>query len=163
MVVKPPFYNCPVNNPRRDLTACSGNTVEFLLNPNNLLLIAVAIGSAAMLAWPMIQRGRAGGTVTTTEAVQLMNQKHAVLIDIRPAAEFAAGHIPQARNVPAAELKDKSGSLPKNKPLILVCNQGRSALGVAAKLRGDGFADVFTLDGGHNGWATAGLPVTSGK
>lgn len=137
--------------------------MEFLLNPNNLLLIAVAIGSGAMLAWPMIQRGRSGGTVTTTEAVQLMNQKHAVLIDIRPAAEYAAGHIPQARNVPAGEIKEKSGSLPKNKPLILICNQGRSALGVAAKLRGDGFADVVTLEGGHSGWATAGLPVTSGK
>ena len=162
-MVKPSFYNCLLNNPRRDLTACSGITVEFLLNTNNLLLIVVALGSGAMLAWPLIQRSRAGGTVTTTEVVQLMNQKHAVLIDIRPAAEFAAGHSPQARNGPAAEMKERAGSLPKNKPLILVCNQGRSALGVAAKLRTDGFADVVTLEGGHSGWASAGLPVTSGK
>ena len=163
MVVKPPFYNCPVNNPRRDLTACSGNTVEFLLNPNNLLLIAVAIGSAAMLAWPMIQRGRAGGTVTTTEAVQLMNQKHAVLIDIRPASAFAAGHIPQSRNIPLEEINQKTATLPKNKPLILVCDQGRSAIGAATRLRAQGVTEVVTLEGGLRAWSAAGLPVTAGK
>ncbi len=162
-MVNPPFYNCLVNNPTRVLPACPGITVEFLQNTDNLLLIVVALGSGLMLAWPMIQRSRAGGTVNTTEAVQLMNQKHAVLIDIRPAAEFAAGHIPQARNVPAAEMQDRAGTLPKNKPLILICNQGRSALGVAAKLRTDGFAEVFTLEGGHTGWAGAGLPITTGK
>lgn len=67
----------------RDLPACSGITVGFLQNTDNLLLIVVAIGSGLMLAADAIQRLRAGGTVNTTEAVQLMNQKHAVLIDIR--------------------------------------------------------------------------------
>ena len=43
----------------RDLPACSGISVEFLQNTDNLLLIVVAIGSGLMLAWPMIQRSRA--------------------------------------------------------------------------------------------------------
>lgn len=116
-----------------------------------------------MLAWPMIQRSRSGGAVTTTEAVQLMNHRHAVLIDIRPASAFAAGHIPQSRNIPLEEINQKTASLPKNKPLILVCDQGRSAIGAATKLRAQGVADVVTLEGGLNAWSTAGLPITTGK
>ncbi len=137
--------------------------MDFLLNQNNLLLIAVAIGSAIMLAWPMIQRSRSGGAVSTTEAVQLMNQKHAVLIDIRPASAFAAGHIPQSRNIPLEEINQKTATLPKNKPLILVCDQGRSAIGAATRLRAQGVTEVVTLEGGLRAWSAAGLPVTAGK
>ena len=160
MVVKPPFYNCPVNNPRRDLTACSGNTVEFLLNPNNLLLIAVAIGSAAMLAWPMIQRGRAGGTVTTTEAVQLMNQKHAVLIDIRPAAEFAAGHIPGAVNldVTAADFQAKADLLDRSKTYLVHCASGVRSARACDKLNQLDFPNLYNRPGGFRAWAKAGKP-----
>ena len=64
--------------------------MDFLTNQNNLLLIVVALGSGLMLAWPMIQKNRSGGGLSPTQAVQMMNHQHAVLVDIRDAAAFQA-------------------------------------------------------------------------
>jgi len=137
--------------------------VDFFLSQNNLLLIAVAVGSGLMLAWPMIQKSRSGSALSPSQAVLLMNHQHAVLVDIREAAAFQAGHIPQARNVPVAEFEKKIASLPKNKPVILVCDLGRSAVSAAVQLRKLGIAEVSILEGGLRAWSTAGLPVTTHK
>lgn len=137
--------------------------MDFFLSQNNLLLIAVAIGSGLMLAWPMIQKNRSGAALSPTQAVQMMNHQHAVLVDIRDAGAFQAGHIPQARNMPAADFEKKAASLPKNKPIILVCDQGRTAVGAAVQLRKLGLTEVTILEGGLRAWSTAGLPVTANK
>jgi rhodanese-related sulfurtransferase len=137
--------------------------VDFFLNQNNLLLLAVALTSGLALAWPMIQRSRAGAAISSTEAVQMMNHQHAVLVDIRPADAFNAGHVPQARSVPLNELDKKAPALPKNKPIIVMCDIGRSAIGAATRLRTLGFTEVVTLEGGLKAWMTAGLPVTANR
>jgi rhodanese-related sulfurtransferase len=137
--------------------------VDFFSNQNNLLLIAVALGSGLALSWPMILRSRAGAAISSTQAVQMMNHQHAVLVDVRPSEAFNAGHVPQARNVPLADLEKKAAALPKNKPIIVICDVGRSAIGAATRLRAVGFTEVVTLDGGLKAWMTAGLPVTANK
>jgi rhodanese-related sulfurtransferase len=137
--------------------------VDFFSNQNNLLLIAVALGSGLALSWPMILRSRAGAAISSTQAVQMMNHQHAVLVDVRPSEAFNAGHVPQARNVPLADLEKKAAALPKNKPIIVICDVGRSAIGAATRLRAVGFTEVVTLDGGLKAWMTAGLSVTANK
>ena len=135
--------------------------MDFFLSQNNLLLIGVALVSGLALAWPMIQSKRAGASITCTQAVQMMNHQHAILLDIRPSDAFSAGHIPQARSIPATEIEKKAASLPKNKPLILVCDFGRAAGSVAVRLRALGFTEVSVLGGGMRAWSTAGLPLTT--
>lgn len=135
--------------------------MDFFLSQNNLLLIGVALVSGIALAWPMIQSKRAGASITCTQAVQMMNHQHAILIDIRPGDAFSAGHIPQARSIPATEIEKKAASLPKNKPLILVCDFGRAAGSAAVRLRALGFTEVSVLGGGMRAWSTAGLPLTT--
>jgi rhodanese-related sulfurtransferase len=137
--------------------------VEFFVDPGNLILIVVAIGSGLMLTWPMIQRSRAGSALSPAETVQMINRQHAVLVDIRNLDAYNAGHIPQARHIPVAEFDKKAASLPKNKPVILVCDLGRSAIGAAKKLRALGLAEVTTLDGGMRAWSSSDLPVTGNK
>ena len=137
--------------------------MDFFSNQNNLLLIAVALGSGLALSWPMILRSRAGAAISSTQAVQMINHQHAVLVDVRPSEAFNAGHVPQARNVPLADLEKKAPALPKNKPIIVICDIGRSAIGAATRLRKLGFTEVVTLDGGLKAWMTAGLPVTANK
>ena len=137
--------------------------MDFFSNQNNLLLIAVALGSGLALSWPMILRSRAGAAISSTQAVQMMNHQHAVLIDVRPSEAFNAGHVPQARSVPLSDLEKKAAALPKNKPIIVICDIGRSAIGAATRLRAVGFTEVVTLDGGLKAWMTAGLPVTANK
>jgi rhodanese-related sulfurtransferase len=130
--------------------------LQFLLDKNNVFIVAVTVISGVMLAIPALRKGRKGSAVSTGEAIQMVNQRNAVWIDVRPAEQFQAGHIAQARNVPAADIEQKAASLPKNKPLVVVCDNGRDS----AKLRAQGFADAVPLEGGMRAWSAASLPVT---
>jgi len=135
--------------------------VDFLLSQNNLLLLGVALVAALGLAWPGIMRGRSGvRSVPVHEAVQLANQKNAVFIDTRSGDLFKAGHIAQSRHLPVSDFTGKHGALPKDKPLIVVCEHGRNALSAAATLRKLGFAEVYSLEGGLQNWIKAGMPLT---
>lgn len=133
--------------------------LQFLLSPTNLMIAAVAVASAIMLMLPSIKAGRGGG-LSSAAAIQVANRQQGVWVDIRPAEQFQAGHIAQARSVPLAELDKKAANLPKNKPLIVVGDGGRDAGRAATQLRALGFTDVQLLDGGMRGWAQAALPVT---
>lgn len=135
--------------------------MDFFSDQNNLLLIGIALGSGLALAWPMIQRSRGGASVSSTQAVQMINHQGAVLLDVRSIEAFHGGHIPQARHAPLADLEKKAASLAKDKPVILVCEMGRSAVGAATKLRALGFTAVSILDGGIKAWTSAGLPLTT--
>jgi rhodanese-related sulfurtransferase len=91
----------------------------------------------------------------------MINHQGAVLLDTRSIEAFQGGHIPQARHAPLADIEKKAASLAKDKPLILVCEMGRSAIGAASRLRAQGFTAVSVLDGGIKAWSTAGLPLTT--
>jgi rhodanese-related sulfurtransferase len=131
--------------------------LQFLTD--NILLIAIAFVSGALLVWPLV-RGRAGGpSVSTLQATQLINGKHAQVVDIRAADEFAKGSLPNARNVPRDKLKDAPAGLKKDKPVIVVCNTGSTAASAAAQLRALGYGEVYVLGGGLAAWRAAGLPV----
>lgn len=132
--------------------------MKFLLD--NWMLFTIAILSASMLFMPVVQGAVATG-LDPNAAVQLMNRDKAVVIDVCEPAEFAAGHIAGAKNIPLAELEAKLGAAVKNKalPVILVCQSGaRSgrALAAAKKL---GFENAQSLGGGLKAWSAAGLPV----
>lgn len=125
----------------------------------NIFLIAIAFVSGAMLLWPVVNRGMAGATLGTLQATRMMNDQGAVVLDVRPPAEFAAGHLPQARNIPSEDVAKRAGELPAGKPVIVVCGSGNRAGKAAAALRGAGRQDVFCLEGGIAGWQQAGLPL----
>ena len=134
--------------------------MSFLLE--NIFLIAIAVISGAMLAWPMLSRARGGaGGIDTLVATQMVNQKHAVFVDVRPTEEYAKGHIPQARSLPLDQIEARAQTLPKNKPLIIVCATGRSAGAAVTQLKAKGLENVVALSGGMTAWHQAGLPVTT--
>jgi rhodanese-related sulfurtransferase len=132
--------------------------VDFLVQPQNLFLVAVALVSGAMLLWPMFQRATGGAVVGTLQATRLINDG-AVVVDVRDPAEYAAGHLADSRNIPAAQIAGRAGELPANKPVIVICASGSRATRAAAALRRAGRSDVYCLDGGLAGWQQAGLPV----
>ncbi|ALO39104.1 rhodanese-like domain-containing protein [Alcaligenes faecalis] len=133
--------------------------MDFILSQNNLLILAIAVLAGIMLLIPSFFKGRAGRAVSSSEAVQMVNQKDAILIDLRSADQFKAGAIAQSRNIPAADLDAKAGTLPKDKPVILVCDTGRSAPRSVAVLRKHGITEAYTLQGGIQGWLQSSLPV----
>lgn len=84
-----------------------------------------------------------------------------VILDMRTPEEFAAGHIPEARNIPHDQVADKLVELAPlhGKTVVLYCRSGRRS-GIAAKLLRDaGFSDVRLLEGDFPGWEAAKYPV----
>ena len=132
--------------------------MDFLLSQNNLILLAIAILSGAMLLFPALTR-RGAQLLSPTQAVQLMNRDRARLIDIRSAERFKQQHITQSRNIPAPNISEQTANWAKDTPIILVCDTGRSTAAPAAQLRKAGFTAVYSLEGGINAWIQAGLPT----
>ncbi|MCE2744571.1 MAG: rhodanese-like domain-containing protein [Burkholderiales bacterium] len=132
---------------------------EFLIQ--NSWLIALAVGSGLMLIWPSLTKG--GGTrVTVPQATLLINQKKAVLVDIRDDDLVKnSGVVPNSKRMAIKDLKEKAATLAKTKetPLIVLCQTGARAGAAATVLKAAGYTDVFVLDGGLNAWKEAGLPV----
>lgn len=128
----------------------------------NLWLIGLAIGSGAMLLWPMLRRGAAGAAdVSPSEAVMLINRENALILDVRNETEFASGHIAEARNIPVAQLDTQLASLAKykDKPLLINCQGGVRSASACAMLKKNGFARLYNLKGGINAWTQANMPV----
>ena len=114
-----------------------------------------------MLVWPLIAGGMNAGALNASGAVQLINREKAVVVDVCEPAEFAAGHVSGAKNVPLGELEAKLPGMVKNKtlPLILVCASGarsRRAVAIAKKL---GYEQAQSLGGGLKAWKEANLPI----
>ena len=130
--------------------------MKFLID--NFVLIAVAFASGAMLLWPVLQRRAGGPALDTLGATRLINDTNAIVLDVREPAEFAAGHMPNARNIPLSELDKRLGDVPQGKPVLVCCASG-SRSGKAVALLRQGGREVFNLDGGIAAWRQAGLPV----
>lgn len=129
---------------------------------DNWPLVAVAFVSGAMLVWPLVAGARGGARLSTLQATQMINQKDAVVIDIRDQADFARGHIVNAKSFPDKVIEERRKEIEKLKgaPIIISCESGARSGTAADKLRGWGLAEVFVLQGGINAWRDAGLPVT---
>ena len=134
---------------------------EFVMN--NLALVALFLASGVMLLWPEIMKlaGGGGSEIGTLEATRLMNQSGSLVLDVRDAKDYAAGHLPRARHIPLKELAGRLGELAKfkEKPVIVTDKSGTRA-GMACRfLRRSGFSNVFQLKGGVAAWQQASLPV----
>jgi rhodanese-related sulfurtransferase len=72
----------------------------------------------------------------------------AVVLDVRSAKEFAAGHLPGALNVPHTEVRDRLAEVPADRPLRLYCLSGFRSYLAGRVLQQEGWTDVATLAGG---------------
>ncbi|MDB5814490.1 MAG: sulfurtransferase [Rhodocyclales bacterium] len=134
--------------------------MQFLLQNHNYLWLALAFVSGWMLFVPLL-RGDPDA-VSPQQAVLLVNRENAVIVDVREQTEFAAGHLPAARNIPLKEIESRSAELKKfiKRPLIVVCQSGNRSRSALASLRKAGFERVVNLDGGFAAWSQAGQPVS---
>jgi len=132
--------------------------VKFIVD--NWMLILIALSSGGMLAWPLI-RGTGGGSLTAQGAVQLINRSRGVMVDVRTAEEYAAGHATGAKNVPFDQFEAKLPLAVKNKtvPLLLMCASGARAQRAVAAAKKLGYEQAQAVAGGLKGWKEANLPV----
>ncbi len=133
---------------------------EFILQ--NLALVAIFVASGLMLVWPEISRFMGGSAaIGTFEATRLMNQAGTLVLDVREAKEFAAGHVPRSRHIPLPELSKRIEEIGKfkDKTVIVTCASGARAASATRLLRKAGFNTVYQLKGGIAAWEQASLPV----
>jgi len=131
--------------------------VKFLIE--NIWLVLLALISGGALLWPNLQRR--GNKVSLLQATQLINQGKTIIVDVREAEEFKAGHVRDARNIPLKELPNRMSELDKFKSrnVIAICQTGVASAKAAALLKKAGFEQAVSLDGGIAAWQSQGLPL----
>jgi rhodanese-related sulfurtransferase len=135
--------------------------IEFL---GNHWILFMALGVIlGLLTYNLIVGDK--GSVDPVAATALINQKDATVVDVRPAADFAKGHILNAVNIPINGFKNQTAALGKykEKPIIVTCRSGAQSQGACHVLRKAGFPEVYNLKGGVLGWESASLPLTRKK
>ena len=87
----------------------------------------------------------------------------ALAVDVREPVEYARGHVPGALNLPQADLADRLEELPRDRPLLLICQGGYRSLRAAQFLKQMGFEQVGSVSGGTAAWSEAGKPLDEGE
>jgi rhodanese-related sulfurtransferase len=85
----------------------------------------------------------------------------ALVLDVREPAEYAHGHVPGALNLPQCDLASRLAELPRDRPILTICQAGYRSLRAAQFLIQTGFTDVASVVGGTSAWATAGKPLAT--
>ena len=125
-----------------------------------LLFGGMVVLALAVAAYEYSKARSGGQSVGPTDAVRLMNQG-ALLVDVRSAAEFDAGHIIDARHIPHDDVAGAAETLKrfKDKVVITCCESGLRSAAAARTLRTQGFSKVVNLRGGLQGWRAENLPL----
>lgn len=122
------------------------------------LLVSLLLVLIIVFFWNEQKRG--GRKLTTSELTRLLNRDEAVLVDLREAAEFKAGHVVDALNIPYNKINDRWQELEphKEKLIVLADKMGQHTGSVGNILRGKEF-QVARLSGGMAEWQNQNLPV----
>ena len=136
--------------------------LEFFHN-HTLLFAAGGVVLVLLIANEMTASLFGEVRINAPDAVRLINDRDAVIVDLRPAGEFKRGHLLNAINLPFAKIEERASEIGKDKahPVLLYCALGSMASQAALKLKKHGYTEVYPLKGGLNAWTGANLPVTA--
>lgn len=97
------------------------------------------------------------------ELMQRVKKGLAIVLDVRPPEEYAAGHIPGAVNMPVSEIKKRLKDIPKGQEVVAYCRGPYClmAFDAVVELRKRG-RNARRLKDGFPEWRSAGLPVEIG-
>lgn len=136
------------------------NFFQFLVQEwmlTSLLLVLI-------IAYTLRERVKSGVPVSNNQLTALVNADKAIILDIRPSAEFKAGHLVDAINIPYERIAADLATLEKykTKTIIIVDKIGQYAGVAGRQLAKEGF-EVRRLSGGISEWQNQNLPLVKGK
>lgn len=103
------------------------------------------------------------GSLVLVDRVALLREAESgevVVIDVRPEAEYVAGHLPFARSIPMAELKKRIAEIPKNKTVVAYCRGPFCLLAnEAVSMLQDAGHHAVRLEDGVAEWQAQGLAI----
>ena len=110
------------------------------------------------------ERVKSGKPISPHVVTRMINTDDAVLVDIREAKEFKAGHIAGAINIPVAKIMDRIAELEphREKAIIVADKVGQQSGAIGRKLQQKDFS-VMRLTGGMMEWKNQNLPMVKGS
>lgn len=129
---------------------------------SNIWTVVIAVLSGVMLLWSLFgNRMRGIKEVNCAEALQLINHKNAVILDVREDSEYKSGHLLNAKWIPLGKLADRIGELERyrEQSIVVVCRSGQRSASACATLGKQGFAQAYNLSGGVMAWQKSNLPL----
>ena len=132
-------------------------------NHHPWLAAALVLALVLVVLYEMRLRTENQASVSPQDMVRLMNQG-ALLIDLRPAEQYTAGHVSGARQMSGEQILQAADTLKKYKEKAVVVYDDTGSLGASAvrQLVAQGFTKAFNLRGGLAAWRTENLPLTRG-
>jgi rhodanese-related sulfurtransferase len=104
-----------------------GTSVRYALAGSEALTVWLALRDASVARLAEVERaardylGEDVETIDRAELIERLRRGDVVLVDVRPAEEFEAGHIGGARSIPIAELQDRLAELPADREVVAYC------------------------------------------
>lgn len=134
--------------------------VEFATQ-NWLLFLAMFVILGLLIGGEVLRKVRGISTLDAASALRLINDRDAVIVDVRETGDYRDSHVPQARHIPFGTLRDRIGELSnKDKPILVYCRSGNVSQSACVLLKKHGLPDVHSLKGGFLAWLDARLPVS---
>lgn len=106
---------------------------------------------------------KSGPSLTPQQAINIVNSKEGIFVDLRDAADYNKGHIVGAVHIPAAKLAERMVELEKfkNKPVVVVCKMGQQSGAAGKQLKSSGYEEVYKMSGGMMEWGNLQLPTVT--
>ena len=99
--------------------------------------------------------------ISVAAAKKMMDDRAAQVVDIRDPNAYAGAHVPGAVSVNNSNVGQFVADADHDKPLLVFCYHGHSSQGAAEFFAGQGFAEVYSVDGGFEEWRLV-YPVSAG-
>lgn len=127
------------------------------INTTQALVLALTLGVCTACS-----TGSDHATVITPAALmqQMATEQKPLIIDVRTAQEYNAGHVPSAINIPHTEIASRLAELTahKDEPVVLYCQSGVRVRSAADALHQAGFTQILHLEGDMGGWQRGNFP-----
>jgi rhodanese-related sulfurtransferase len=150
--------------------AREGTSVRYSLAGDEALSLWLALRDASVAQLAAVERaareylGEDVEPIGRAELIARLGRGEIVLVDVRPAEEYAAGHIEGARSIPLAELERRLAELPADREIVAYCRGPFCAYAHEAvrRLR-DAGREARRLEDGWPEWQLAESRAASGK
>jgi len=132
--------------------------LDFLFE--NIFLVGLIIISGVLLFFPKVL-SRDYKVLGSKEVTLLINREPAMLVDVRSEADFRAGHITNAINIPLDQIEVQINKITSNskKNIIVYCQKGVRSAQAFRLLNKLGLPKLYTIEGGLDAWLKNNLPI----
>lgn len=126
----------------------------------NIFLVGLIIISGVLLFFPKVL-SRDNKVLGSKEVTLLINRESAMLVDVRSEADFRAGHITNAINIPLDQIEVQINKITSNskKNIIVYCQKGVRSAQAFRLLNKLGLPKLYTIEGGLDAWLKNNLPI----